>query len=78
MVDTDSITPGDTTHAPSTTPGSSGSPTMVLSHAEYDRLRQIEFSQNSHSVTHASSSGMDAYIASSFRLGYQIQELYPI
>jgi len=39
MVDTDSITPGDTTHAPSTTYGSSGSPTMVLSQAEYDRLR---------------------------------------
>ena len=39
---------------------------MVLSQAEYDRLRQFEFFQN-HSATLASSSGMDAYFASSSR-----------
>jgi len=43
--------------------GSSGSPTVVLSQ-EYDRLRQFEFSQNSHSATHVSFSCMNAYIAS--------------
>ena len=31
---------------------------------EYDRQHQLEFSQTSHSVTHVSSSGMNAYIAS--------------
>ena len=51
-------------HAPSAThAGSSDSPIVVLSQ-EYNRLHQFEFSQNSHSVTHASSSGMNAYIIS--------------
>ena len=33
-------------------------------HKTYDRLRQLEFSQSSHSVTRASSSGMNTYIVS--------------
>jgi len=39
-------------------------PTVIISQEEYDRMRQFEFSQNSHSATHASSSSMSAYIAS--------------
>ncbi|XP_020261846.1 uncharacterized protein LOC109837879 [Asparagus officinalis] len=39
-------------------------PTIQISQADYERLRQLELSQNNHSATHASSSGMDAYIAS--------------
>ncbi|XP_020255709.1 uncharacterized protein LOC109832716 [Asparagus officinalis] len=39
-------------------------PTVQISQSDYERLRQLELSQNSHSATHASSSGMDAYIAS--------------
>ena len=50
--------PSDVTHAPSATPfGSTSSFTIVLSqYYEYDRLRQLEFSQNGHSTTHAFSS----------------------
>ncbi|XP_020258205.1 uncharacterized protein LOC109834580 [Asparagus officinalis] len=42
-------------------------PTVQISQADYERLRQLELSQNIHSATHASSSGMDAYIASSHK-----------
>ena len=41
-----------------------GSTTVILSQEEYDRLRQLEFSQNDLSVTHVSASGMHAYTAS--------------
>jgi len=34
---------------------------VVLTQEEYDRLRQLEFSQNNLSATHASASGMHAY-----------------
>jgi len=67
LIDTMTTTPDDTTHAPSATPSSSGSLTVVLSQTEYNKLRQLEFSQNNHSATHATSSGMNAYIASSSR-----------
>jgi len=36
----------------------------MLSQDKYDRLHQLEFSQISHLVTHVSSSGMNAYVAS--------------
>ena len=52
----------DTLQAPSAHPGSSDASTVILSQEEYDRLRQLAFSQNRYSVTHASSSGMHAYI----------------
>ena len=32
---------------------------MILAQTEYDMMHQFEFSQNNHSTTHASSSGMD-------------------
>jgi len=44
--------------------GYSGFSSVRRSHEKYDRLRQLEFSQNSHSATHASSSGMHTYNAS--------------
>jgi len=61
--------------APCSTPQSSsstifGSSTVVLLQEEYDRLRQLEFSQNDLSVTHASASGMYAYTASPKSPGY--------
>jgi len=48
----------DTTSVPS------GAPIVQISQAEYDRLRQLEFSQTGHSSTHISSSGMNPYIVS--------------
>ena len=45
-------------------PSSFDSSTVILSHEKYDQLSQIEFSQNGHSTTHASSLGMHAYTAS--------------
>ena len=61
------ILPGDNAHvcaplAPHS--GTSGSPIVVLSQEKYGRLRQFEFSHNSQSATHSSSSGMSAYNAS--------------
>jgi len=47
-----------------------GSPTVVLSQEEYDRLRQLEFSQNDLSATHASPSGMHACTVSPQSPGY--------
>ena len=35
---------------------SSGAPTVQISQDEYDRLRQLEFYQRGHSLTHSSSS----------------------
>jgi len=71
LINTNSTIPDNTTHAPSATTsgfsGSPGSPTVVLLQAEYDRLHQLESSQNHHSATHTSSSGMNPYIASSSR-----------
>ena len=67
LADDDTSAPGDTARVHSlSAPHSafSGSLTVVLSQEKYDRLRQLEFSQNSHSVIHASSSGMNAYITS--------------
>ncbi|XP_020254383.1 uncharacterized protein LOC109831471 [Asparagus officinalis] len=40
---------------------------LVGGQTDYERLRQLELSQNIHSATHASSSGMNAYIASSHK-----------
>ena len=54
-------TPQDYSSTSSTIPGSS---TIVLTQEEYDRLRQLEFSQNNLSVTHASASAMHVYTAS--------------
>ena len=55
----------DTPQVPSYAhPASYGSSTVILSQVEYNRLRKLEFSQNSHLATHAFSSGMHAYIAS--------------
>ena len=42
-------------------------PPIQISQDEYDRLRQLEFSQTCHSSTHISSSGIDAYIVSSYK-----------
>ena len=53
--------PQDYSSTSSTLPRSS---IVVLTQEEYDRLRQLEFSQNNLSVTHASASGMYAYTAS--------------
>ena len=55
LADSEPHAPCDTPQTPSTIPGSSGSSTVILPHEEYDRLCQLEFSQNSHSATHASS-----------------------
>jgi len=68
QVDTNSTIHYNTIHALSATLSCSSGSTAVLSHAEYDRLHQLEFSHDNHSVTHISSSSMDAYIASSSRL----------
>ena len=58
---------GDTTLGPSDTHyGPSGAP-IQISQYEYDRLRQLEFSQTCYSSTHTSSSVMDAYIVSPHR-----------
>jgi len=57
LIDTDTTLSGDNTYAPVFTvtySGTARSPTVVLSHEGYDRLRQFEFSQNNQSVTHAS------------------------
>jgi len=43
---------------------------FVLSQEEYDRLRQLEFSQNDLSATHASASSMHAYTVSPQSAGY--------
>jgi len=59
LADSDPSVPCDTPHV-----SSSGSFTVILSQEEYDRLHQLEFFQNSHSVSHASSSGMHAYTVS--------------
>jgi len=40
-----------------------GSSIVILSQVEYNRLRKLEFSQNSHLATHAFSSGMHAYLS---------------
>ena len=40
-----------------------GFSTVVLSQEEYDRLRQLEFSQNNLSATHVSASGIHIYTA---------------
>ena len=58
-------TPQDYSSTPSTLPGSS---TVILTQEEYDRLRQLEFSQNNLSTTHASASGMHTYTASPQKL----------
>ena len=45
-------------------PAPSGAPIAHISQDEFDRLRQYEFYQTGHSLTHPSSSGMNAYIVS--------------
>jgi len=42
-------------------------PIVQISEDEYDRLRQLEFYQTGHLLTHSSSSGVNAYIASPHR-----------
>jgi len=65
LANSDSPIPDNTPHvASSTHTSSSGSSTVILTQEEYDRLRQLEFSHNSHSTTLASSSGMHAYTVS--------------
>ena len=55
LVDIDSPIPGDGAHVSSSAPSSSfGSSTVVLSRDEYDRKRQLDFFQPSHSMAHAS------------------------
>jgi len=64
LVDFDPSALCDTRHVPSSAhPGPSSSFTVILSHEEYDRLRQVEFSHNSHSATHASASDMHAILS---------------
>ena len=60
LSESDSSTPRRTQDYSSTFPGSS---TVILTQ-EYDRLRQLEFSQTNFSATHASTSGMHAYTTS--------------
>ena len=67
LADADTPASGDNAHIhapPFLHSSSSGSPIVVLSQEEYDKLRQFEFSQNSHSTTYAFSLGLSAYIAS--------------
>lgn len=63
----DFITPAGIA-SPSST-ASSEIPTVQISHADYEQFMQLQSlsTQNSHSATHASSSGINAYIASSDR-----------
>jgi len=69
LADSDPHVPCNTPHVPSSAyPDSFDSFTVILSQEEYGRLRQLEFSQNNHSATHASSSGMRTDTASPQKL----------
>jgi len=60
----DSATPAPCCTHQSSSSAISGSFTVVLLQEEYDRLRQLEFSQNDLLTTHPSASDMRAYTAS--------------
>ena len=64
LADSDPHARCETPQTPTTHSGSSCSFTVILSQGKYDRLCQLEFSQNGHSTTHASSSDMHVYTAS--------------
>ena len=65
LADSNPPAPSDTPHVPSSAHHDFSGSFIVILSEEYARLRQLKFPQNSHLATHASSSGMHAYNASS-------------